>query len=222
MGWNSWGYKIVVGVIIITLTFSMYLVGDYLNINGSLWGLVLGLFILFAGIVPFALWSAMKFVDVVDKRQWKKTGTYRTILAGMVLVPVLLISASIYNEYRVKSLESVFDFHPEKAQHLQFDLAGDMYVIEDKQALAEWKTFLNQYDVKKMSDREWDADVSNEQHFMISIVLDNHWTGGSVSENRLINFGDMDYYEVVNGPIDMKWVNNFIEKYQQVAKTSGE
>lgn len=212
-------YWLIFGSVLIALATVFYL-GVYNYLNGAPFlALFLSMIVLFIIMIPAARVVARKFERVTTEKAKKR---YTIVAVGIAMIASGLLVFSIYDEYRVKSLDSAFDFHPEKAQHLQFDLAGDMYVIEDKQALAEWKTFLNQYDVKKMSDREWDADVSNEQHFMISIVFDNHWTGGSVSENRLINFGDMDYYEVVNGPIDMKWVNNFIEKYQQVAKTNGE
>lgn len=212
-------YWVIFGSVLIALATVFYL-SAYNYLNGTPFlAFFLSIIILFVVVIPVARVFARKFERVTTEKAKSK---YTFVAVGIAVITSASLVFSIYDEYRVKSLDSAFDFHPEKALHLQFDLAGDMYVIEDKQAIAEWKTFLNQYDVKKMSDREWDADISNEQHFMISIFFDNHWTGGSVSENRLINFGDMDYYEVVNGPIDMEWVNNFIEKYQQVAKINGE
>lgn len=212
-------YWIIFWSILIALATVFYL-GAYNYLNGAPFlALFLSIIVLFVIMIPVARVFARKFERVPTEKAKKR---YTIVTVGIAVITSASLVFSIYDEYRLKSLDSAFDFHPEKALHLQFDLAGDMYIIDDKQALAEWKIFLNQYDVKKMNDREWDADVSNEQHFMISIFFDNHWTGGSVSENRLINFGDMDYYEVVNGPIDMEWVQTFIEKYEEVARSNSE
>jgi len=67
-----------------------------------------------------------------------------------------------------------------------------------------------------MNNRKWNADLSNEQGFMVSLIFDDDWTGGSVYENRLINYGDMDYYQVLNGPVDIAWVTDFVKRNQSL------
>ncbi|MFA1643478.1 hypothetical protein AB5N96_11480 [Chryseomicrobium imtechense] len=211
-------YWLVFASVGIALSILFYF-GAYNYLNGAPFlALFLSIVVLFVLVIPVARTLARKFEKVTSE----KTKKWYTVMAvGLAVITSASLVFSIYDEYRVKSLDSVFEFHPEEELRLQFDLAGETYIVEDKQAIAEWKTFLAQYDVKKMNDREWDADVSDEQGFMISVIFDNHWIGGSIYEKRILSYDEGPYFHVLNGPINMEWVNNFIENYQPVAITEG-
>ncbi|XKH49601.1 hypothetical protein LG275_08085 [Chryseomicrobium palamuruense] len=206
-------FWVVFGSVGIALSILFYF-GAYNYLNGAPFlALFLSIVVLFVLVIPVARTLARKFEKVTSE----KTKKWYTVMAvGLAVITSASLVFSLYDEYRVKSLDHAFDFQPEKALHLQVDLSGEMYIIEDKQAIAEWKTFLNQYEVKKMNDRKWNADVSNEQGFMVSLIFEDNWTGGSVYENRLINYGDMDYYQVLNGPVDIAWVTDFVERNQSL------
>lgn len=204
-------YWVVFGSVGMALSILFYL-GAYNYLNGAPFlALFLSIIVLFVLVIPVARGLARKFENVTSEKS-KKWYTFMAVSIAVITSASFVFS--LYDEYRVKSLDHAFDFQTEKALHLQVDLAGEMYIIEDKEAMAEWKTFLNQYDVKKMNNREWDSDLSNEQGFVVSLIFDNNWTGGSVYENRLINYGDMDYYQVLNGPVDIAWVTDFVKRNQ--------
>jgi len=74
--------------------------------------------------------------------------------------------------------------------------------------------FLNQYQVKRMKDSEWDPDLSGEQGFWTIIRYTEYkLTMAVLNEGRLVFTNE--YFKVVNGPIDMNWIENFNKKYSQ-------
>lgn len=212
-------YWLIFGSVLIALATVFYL-GVYNYLNGAPFlALFLSMIVLFVIMIPAARVVARKFEKVTTEKAKKR---YTSVAVGIAIIASGLLVFSIYDEYRVKSLDSVFRFNPEETIHLELELSGDVYRFEDEKAIAEWKSFLAQYDVKKMNDRKWDSNVSKETGFLMRIVLDDHWTGGTIYEHRIHSFDKGPYYEMMNDQVDMDWVNNFIEKYQQVAKTNGE
>lgn len=212
-------YWVIFGSVLIALATMFYL-GAYNYLNGAPFlALFLSMIVLFVVIIPAARVVARKFEKITTEEAKKR---YTIVALGIAVITSGFLVFSIYDEYRVKSLDSVFRFNPEETIHLELELGGEVYRFEDEKAMAEWKTFLGQYDVKKMNDREWDSNVSQEMGFMMRIVLDDHWTGGTIYEHRIHSFDNGPYYEMVNEQVDMEWVNNFIEKYQQVAKTNAK
>lgn len=73
----------------------------------------------------------------------------------------------------------------------------------------ELMDFLSQYSVKKMKSSDWDTDVSNEDGFYLVVYGENPSVIG-IFEERLI--ADDAYYELVNGPIDMEWVEGYMSE----------
>ncbi|MEB1809082.1 MAG: hypothetical protein LPK26_17650 [Bacillaceae bacterium] len=65
-----------------------------------------------------------------------------------------------------------------------------------------------------MNDNEWDSDVSEEEGFMLTIYAKNKPIMASIYERRVHFLNEGKYYNVLNGPIDMDWVKNFIKEYQ--------
>lgn len=212
-------YWVIFGSVLITLATVFYLgTNHYLN-GAPFLALFISMIVLFVIMIPAARVVARKFERVPTEKVKKR---YTSVAVGVAVIASALLVFSIYDEYRVKSLDSVFPFNPEETIHLELELGGDVYRFEDEKAMAEWKTFLGQYDVKKMNDREWDSNVSQETGFLMRIVLDDHWTGGSIYEHRILSFDKGPYYELVNDPIDMEWVQSFIKKHERVAQVNGE
>ncbi|GLO65249.1 hypothetical protein MACH08_10330 [Oceanobacillus kimchii] len=74
--------------------------------------------------------------------------------------------------------------------------------------------FLSQYQVKKINDRDWNSDVSKETGFMIEIRTENEVVMASIYENQLMSINNNgDYYKVVNGPIEIRWVYDYIKGF---------
>ncbi|WP_077595894.1 hypothetical protein [Oceanobacillus kimchii] len=87
-------------------------------------------------------------------------------------------------------------------------------MTEDHQAVKKMVEFLSQYQVKKINDRDWNSDVSKETGFMIEIRTENEVVMASIYENQLMSINNNgDYYKVVNGPIEIRWVYDYIKGF---------
>lgn len=131
----------------------------------------------------------------------------------MILFPVALVSLTFYIEYKEKSLIQVASFDPEDVDYLEINIGWDYKntgdYVEDAKKLHD---FLSQYKVKKMRYSEWDNDVSKEKGFVFTVETNNNRLSASVYENRMIIYSDGGYYSVTNGPIDMEWIYDFVER----------
>jgi len=127
-------YWVVFGSVGIALSILFYL-GAYNYLNGAPFlALFLSIIVLFVLVIPVARGLARKFENVTSEKS-KKWYTFMAVSIAVITSASFVFS--LYDEYRVKSLDHAFDFQTEKALHLQVDLAGEMYIIEDKEAMAE-------------------------------------------------------------------------------------
>ncbi|WP_217588400.1 hypothetical protein [Lentibacillus saliphilus] len=127
-------------------------------------------------------------------------------IAVMIAIPVIFV----VNDYKEKDLNEVISFNIDKVDYVQIDHRLRTDELEDAKTLSE---LLSQYRVKKMKDREWNSDVSKEKGYTITIYpKDSNPIIASIYEDRL-HTNDGDYYEVVNGPIDMSWFDKLYDQY---------
>lgn len=135
-------------------------------------------------------------------------------LIGIIGV-VLLFSWNVYDDHREKGLDELFTYQDSNFNALVF--MGPDWRTEDREAAEELMEFLSRYRVKKMSDSDWDSEwdrnVSGEIGFSFMIYSKGKGTGASIYKNRLMSYNNPSYYKVLNGPIDMKWVEAFEEKH---------
>lgn len=141
-----------------------------------------------------------------------KKNNFIILVVGILLVFYIY---SKYNEYKEKNLGDLFTYNESSFESLEFEYIGhDAWSANEKQPMEELMEFLSQYQVKKMKDSEWDPDLSGEKGFWTIIRYDKErLTMASIHEGRLI-FSN-EYYKVVNGPIDMNWVESFNKRYNQ-------
>lgn len=132
-----------------------------------------------------------------------------TILIAVILAILIIITV---NNYREKGLDDV----------ISYDIANFNYLIingdlkTDKKEYAKGlKKLLGQYRVKKMKDREWDSDVSKEKGVSITIYIKDKPIMASIYEYRVVFYNDGDYYKVINGPINMDWVDKMYNEVGQ-------
>lgn len=130
------------------------------------------------------------------------------------MIPIMFVSLKLYNEYKEKGLVEAMDYDED---------SFEMFIFYPGQNI-EWRTtnqdhvdelmdFLSQYDVKRMKQRDWDSDVSNERGVSFDIVNSDRPIMAYIMEERLrIN---TEYYSLVNGSIDIDWIINFIEENQR-------
>lgn len=138
----------------------------------------------------------------------------RYLIIGLVIITgIFLFSYNIYNDNREKGLNDVISYDIKNFESLIFNEGvGQFEWRTDKEEHAEKLIdFLSRYRVKKMKDYEWDSNVSNEEGFQVTIYSKGKPIMASIYEHRVHYYNDGDYYKVVNGPIDV----GYIEKFQQ-------
>ncbi|MDQ0350952.1 hypothetical protein J2R98_000755 [Alkalibacillus filiformis] len=163
--------------------------------------------IYFIVIIPLTLYVTEKLIKYATSK-----GKALTLL--LMATPVLIISLYFYNEYREKSLDQVMNYNEDELHELVVHEGHEQEWRTDEQEHAEAiSEFLSQYQVKKMRNRDWDSDVSNEKGFRITIYKEGSAIMTSIYEDRLLDVGTGPY-EVVNGPVDIGWIENYIKKHQ--------
>lgn len=137
-------------------------------------------------------------------------GTYVILFTALLLVIPGGMLIKNMNSYQEQHLDHVLSYDMTKFQSLTYDGDGlsEWYTTNVEDA-KEFNTFLSQYQVRKMKDNRWDSDVSEEQGFLITIYTEaDDPIIATIYEHRL-SVVNGDYYEVLNSPVDMDWVNQY-------------
>ncbi|WP_047982462.1 hypothetical protein [Ornithinibacillus contaminans] len=163
----------------------------------------------FIAVIPLTAFVAEKLVKYSLRKGLDKDKTVKIFIPIMIAVPIILISIYLVDDYREKGLEDVISFN---SSNIDYILVNDNLQTDSKEQADSLQEFLSQYQVKKMKNDEWNSDVSNEKGFRITIHSNDKPIGASIYENRLVSYNSGDYYKVVNGPIDMDWVEEMMEE----------
>lgn len=161
----------------------------------------LGLFIILLIVIPAAFLTARFLVIKIPM-------PYHMI--GAIGV-VLFFLWSVYDDHREKGLDELITYQDDKFKAMEFNFSD--WRIEEKEPVEELLEFLGRYRVKKMKDSEWNGNVSGEKGFQFMVYMRGKSTGASIYENRILSFNKTSYYKVLNGPIDMEWIEAFEDKY---------
>ncbi|MDW0115590.1 hypothetical protein QTL97_01390 [Sporosarcina thermotolerans] len=161
----------------------------------------LGLLVILLIVIPTAFLTSRFLVIKIPM-------TYHMI--GIIGV-MLFFSWSIFDDHREKSLDELIKYQDNKFKAMEFNFSD--WRIEEKEPVEEMLEFLSQYRVKKMKDSEWNSNVSGEKGFQVMVYLKGKTTGASIYENRILSYNKTSYYKVLNGPIDMEWIEAFEEKH---------
>ena len=138
----------------------------------------------------------------------------RYLAIGLITI-IVFFSIKTYSDYREKELNDVISYNSSEFKSMDFKFQGDeSWKTNESENVEELIEFLGQYEVKKMRNSWWDGDVSKEKGFDISIYSKDNRIMASIYENRLLFFGNGDAYKVLNGPIDMDWVQEYNERNQ--------
>ena len=142
----------------------------------------------------------------------------RHLIIGLVVIAIIfLFSIKIYNDKREKGLDDVISYNIASFESLIFnDGEGQFGWKTDKVEHAEkLNDFLSRYRVKRMKHSEWDTDVSKEEGFRFIIYSNGKPIIAHIFEQRLLFANDGYGYKVVNGPIDIAWMKDYIEEFKE-------
>ncbi|WP_422122438.1 hypothetical protein DHX103_11585 [Planococcus sp. X10-3] len=199
------------------IVFIISYIGFYVAEQFYLWsafiGILLIVLVFFLAIIPFADYLANRLSRITEEKELYEKGAFKFVLAFIVILPLALITFSLYNEYGEKNLTKALSYDPSHVEIVQFMGNSGAWKNNGNEAARELHDFFTQYDVKKMSDSDWDSDVSRETGFTVTLYTKDDIIIASIYENRMQLLNDGNYYSVVNGPIDMEWVAAYNEKY---------
>lgn len=172
--------------------------------------------IYFIAIIPLTAFLSEKLATYAQSKELKNSKSFKLFIIVMMAIPITLFFAKIMNEYKEKNLDDVINYQSTAFNDFEFKFIGDHYdewKTNEQETVEELIEFLSQYRVKKMKDDEWDSDVSQEKGFYMTIFLDGKPNMISIYEDRVLLYRSGGY-KVVNGPIDIDWVEKYHEKYQ--------
>lgn len=169
------------------------------------------------GLIPLTVFLAERLAVFALNKGLGRSKKINILIAVMILLPILLFSLYRYNDYSEKKLDEVISMN---TNNMDYVIINDEWISDNKEHIEALTVFLSQYDVKKMEDHEWDSDVSNERGIRITIYSKGNPVGASIYENRLLYYNSGDYYQVINGPIDMNWVEKMYKEWKKIESTT--
>ena len=201
--------------ILFIISYIGFYVGEQFYLWSSFVGILLSVLVFFLAIIPFTAYLAKRISRFMEEKELHDKGAFKLVPVFIVILPLALITFSLYNEYGEKNLTKALSYDPSQLESVEFSSDGNSAVweISSDDAASELHNFFNQYDVKKMKDSDWDSDVSKETGFKLTLYTKDGIIMASIYENRMRLLSGGDYYSVVNGPIDMEWVAVYNEKY---------
>lgn len=144
-----------------------------------------------------------------QERGMGKIKKFIIFIAVIIAIPIIIM----INNPKEKGLDDVINYNIENVDYLAIN---NELKTDKKENIKDLSKLLSQYRVKKMKESDWDSDVSKENGFFISIYSNGEpIILASIYENRLVLYNTGEYYEVLNGPIDMGWVDKVYSEVDQ-------
>ncbi|MFJ7677093.1 hypothetical protein ACIQXQ_03490 [Peribacillus sp. NPDC097198] len=137
-------------------------------------------------------------------------------LMAIILVVALLFIVIRWNDYREKELVDVLDAGEiEEVLYRKLPLENDVVdfnrTVNNPESIQELVDFFSQYKVKKIGIRNFTSKYPDEQFIFQLEYADERITIPSLIERDVV-LVDEEQYIITNGPIDYKWIEDFIEK----------
>ncbi|CEG27073.1 hypothetical protein [Bacillus sp. B-jedd] len=137
------------------------------------------------------------------------------LIIGIAII--IFFSIKYYDDHREKGLDDLISYKLTQFESLSIHEGPDRpyWTTEKREHAEKFQDFLSQYRVKRMKDFEWNSDVSKEKGFQVTIYVKGKPLIASIYETRLLFLNKGKYYKVINGPVDMEWVNDFVRENPQ-------
>lgn len=133
---------------------------------------------------------------------------------------IFIFSFNLVNDHRERDLDDLIKYRNNDFHSIGFtkDLIPEGHAFEwwteDEMAADELIQFLSQYQVVKINEEDYHSrfyEKSESFHFTIQhkeanpVILD--------VRDDVVHLYTGNYYEIVNGPVDMGWIHLFHLKY---------
>ncbi|WLR57213.1 hypothetical protein LC048_10310 [Mesobacillus subterraneus] len=135
---------------------------------------------------------------------------------SIVIVILLIYGVTSWDDYREKTLADLLDTSKiEKIYYNQLPIKDEKAAynrqLTDDKAIQELISYLSQYRVKKIGDRDFVSEYPDEQFiFQLEYEDDQVTTPSLIERDVLLN--DQYQYEITNGPVDYQWLEEFLMK----------
>ncbi|WP_078380678.1 hypothetical protein [Sutcliffiella halmapala] len=138
----------------------------------------------------------------------------------VIIASIIFFSLKTFNDYRERNLDELISYKPKDFYPFAFTKdrekvpndRGYEWWTDEQETTEELLKFLAQYRVKRINEETYNVHLNSESfEFIISHSKANPAIVQVMSNNVHIFVGN--YYEVLNGPIDMEWITNYNEKY---------
>ena len=192
--------------ILIPFSFYVYanIYDNYISWNNG-YSTILAILIYLIVFIPLMAYLSEKLAKFSLKLGLDKRKNFIIFIAILITIPIIVT----INDYREKDLDDVISFNSKNFEQL---ILGNAWTTDKKEHADELIDFLSQYRIKKMKDDEWNGDVSKEKGFSIDIYLKDKSLGASIYENRVWVYRSGKSYHVVNGPIDIDWIEKKVQE----------
>ncbi|GIN88049.1 hypothetical protein J6TS2_44350 [Heyndrickxia sporothermodurans] len=174
------------------------------------------------GFNTFSFWiiTIIFFWNIIynHKKIYKRISIRFVSIASVTLLTIF--SFNYWNEHREKSLADIIQFHPSDYALLGFtknQISENQtyeWWTESKRPANQLIKFLSQYHVKRVREEEFQKAEDGEK-FEFTISHFSLIPAIVTVKKDYIHILMGNYYKVINGPIDMSWVNDFNHKYQK-------
>jgi len=143
----------------------------------------------------------------------KKKNFYILSIAILIL---LIYGVAKWDDYREKNLASLLDTSEiEKIYYNQLPIKDEKAAynrqLTNDQSIKELISFLSQYKVEKVGERDFVSEYPEEQFQFQLEYKDERITMPSLIEKDIL-LHDLYQYHITNGPVDYEWLERFLEE----------
>lgn len=149
---------------------------------------------------------------------------YVAIPLIIIIAVVLFFALKILNDHRARDLVDLIGYDASDFQALGItmdwnEVAEDSayeWFTENQEPANELIAFLSHYRVKRVDEQEFMDNLEDGERMEITLSHKKGKTSMVWIHEEDIHILVGNYYEVINGPIDMAWLKSYNEKYKEL------
>lgn len=160
-------------------------------------------------------------VDIWGTYKKTKNPSFAKFISATLLLTIIIISFQFWNEHRERNLAELIRFNPHDLVSIGFTMnkipenKTYEWITEKVEPANELIGYLGKYRVKRISEKEYNKTLSEEK---FEITLSHKTIPPSVvfGTKNYLHILSGKYYKVLNGPINMRSIRSYNEKYRKI------